>query len=802
MASRSMQFLRKYAKPVLAVMGVVCMITFVVGPYLLDLVGGGRGEDRDDKVAVTWARGTVHDSDLYQMRVRHNVAASFVQMVIIKTLDRGGEPVVNGNIIQRDQQSFDIGFPTSDDDETLVETMMLAEEARRMGLAVDHEAVKRFLRDLSAPELGEADWLEIANDVIGKNAAMNVGDLMDQLAYELRAQHVRLLMHSGLFAIPPGKVWDYFNRLNRQYSIEAYPIDVKPLVAQVGGEPSDTEMQELFEEGQGRDPNPNQAKPGFHQPLRIAFGYVKVDFKPFLEAAKKQVTEEQIAEQYKKDVEQGLHKVLDLPDEKPAERTPKEGEKPTEGEKPAGEKPADDEKKDVEKKDESKPAAASPEDEPADKKKEEKPVEEKPAVKQPASEKEDPTDDCEEDPPSSEKPAEDKAAKEPAEKPAEAKPADPAKPAEEKPAEEKPAEAKPADPTKPAEEKPADPSKPAETKPGEPAKEPKFKPLAEVRDDVLTKLAQPIAQEAQIAAVKKLVDEITKYGKDRLRYETIKDQKRVSTTIKDPGELDLQALAAKYGFEAGTTPLVDRYTVQEHELGQKVSMIDYEFLQTQRQFRMLTFADVAFGDNVPPYLPQQADSSEPDISYIFFRMKEEPAKDLTIAEAESQIVAAWKMQKAYELALEDAEKVADKAKDAKSLKEVVSDPTKVIEPPAFSWMTTGSLAFGFGQPAPSQVAGIELAGEEFMRAVFSLAPGQTGVAPNNAHTKVYVVRVLSQSPSDKLLREQFLESGLDFQVLTIAQRETGETSVAWIEQLEDRFGLKWHRPPTAGSRGM
>jgi hypothetical protein len=90
----------------------------------------------------------------------------------------------------------------------------------------------------------------------------------------------------------------------------------------VSGEPTPAELQSLFEKGQSRDPNPGEAEPGFHQPLRIAFDYVKVDFKPFLEAAKKKVTEEQIETQYKKDIEQGLHKQqLELPpaSDKPAE---------------------------------------------------------------------------------------------------------------------------------------------------------------------------------------------------------------------------------------------------------------------------------------------------------------------------------------------------------------------------------------------------------------------------------------------------------------------------------------------------
>ena len=111
----------------------------------------------------------------------------------------------------------------------------------------------------------------------------------------------------------------------------------------------------------------------------------------------------------------------------------------------------------------------------------------------------------------------------------------------------------------------------------------------------------------------------------------------------------------------------------------------------------------------------------------------------------------------------------------------------------------GSLAFGFGQPSPSQVEGIEQAGDAFMRAVFALSPGEAGVAPNNSHSRVYVVRVIAQSPSDDLLREQFLDSGFDG-IGAIANREVFDVFVQWFDDLETRMNLKWQRPPGPGSR--
>jgi parvulin-like peptidyl-prolyl isomerase len=103
--------------------------------------------------------------------------------------------------------------------------------------------------------------------------------------------------------------------------------------------------------------------------------------------------------------------------------------------------------------------------------------------------------------------------------------------------------------------------------------------------------------------------------------------------------------------------------------------------------------------------------------------------------------------------------------------------------------------FGFGMPELSPVPGIELAGQQFMQAVFALQPGQTGLAPNQSHTKVYVVRVLGQEPDEETLRQRFLESGYNNFVLMLAQLEARQAAIGWYRGLEDRYQVKWVRPP-------
>jgi hypothetical protein len=87
-----------------------------------------------------------------------------------------------------------------------------------------------------------------------------------------------------------------------------------------------------------------------------------------------------------------------------------------------------------------------------------------------------------------------------------------------------------------------------------------------------------------------------------------------------------------------------------------------------------------------------------------------------------------------------------------------------------------------------------------MQAVFALKPGESGAAPNQAHSTVYVVHVTSQDPDDERLRTQFLESGYNQLVLMLAQREALFTSVEWYQNVAQRYQVTWQRRPNEDRR--
>lgn len=809
MASQFNSYLRKNQKLIVAAVGVVLMITWVVGPFLLDAVGLG-GRSGADKTVVTFRGGRLTESEIARERMLHTVAVNFCRGIVTRSLALGGKP--SAPMLMVNPQTGEVLNPGIDPDSSelsVVRRMLLARKARAAGVVVDKEAVKQFLSRLSDFVVTEGDWIDIANQVTPRDALVSVQQLLEHLESELLAQHEIMLIRDPILSIGTTELWDYFNRLDRRASIEAYPIDVKQFVSKVPDPAAnDPKLRALFEEGKDNDPDPASAEPGFHRPARIAFGYLKVDFDKYLEIAKKQVTEEQIQKQYDLEVSQGKHRVevpAETPKpEAPATETPAPETPATETPKPeapAGETPKPETPAEEPKPEAAKPEAAKPE---AEKPAEEKPAEPAPEAAKPEEAKPEtpaekpaeeakPEGGCQEEP-APEKPAEEKPADAPAEKPAEE-----AKPAEEKPAEEKPAEPaeKPAAETPatetpaaepPAGEKPADPALPPTTPPA-----PAVKPLAEVREAILNQLAQPIASEMRTTAVKGVIDELRSfsraYNSAKLKAETAKGPK------PELPALDLPALSKKYNLESGTTELMSAAESYESELGKNLIAIDFS-----QGFQQFDFAQIAYSGSDLLYNPREMMSRGDGVfgngSCIFWRTQEEPAADVTFDEVKDDVIAFYKMKEALTLAKEEAQKYVDKVKAAGSVEKAVPDAAKVVKPAPFSWFTAGFTAMGMGSNGPtlSDVDGIPLAGDDFRRAVFDLKPGEACVAVDQPGKVVYVVRMISDEPSEEIRREKFLETGASQQVQQMAMIEARQSMMKMLNAIDTEYSVKWLRP--------
>lgn len=796
MATPIISTLRRNQGYVLAVMGVVLIITWVIGPTALDFLGGGssRGRAAAQPLVVQWTKAGspqfLTEGDIVHLRQEHMAVLDFVNRVVKKSIERKAIPQAPGLNLTPNPRTgqISLGLPMDNSEATVVNILLFAERGREMGVRVDKPAMVSYLRNLSGFSLEEGDFRDLAketvDDAVKSGRVISVDSLFAALRKELTSQQAQYMTGASVTNVSTGELWELHKQLNLRYRIEAYPVDVEKLKANFKtADAKPDELMALFTKGKNRVPDPDFPDPGFKTPHRIAFGYCTVDFEVFLAMAKKNVKEEQALERYQKGIAQGdYRKPKPLPGtEKPKEPAPGEA-------KPGEEKKASE----PEKKEEPKPGEPKPEEKPAEKPAEKKaePAAEKPAAEKPAEDKSVAVV-CDDDPAKKAKPDE--------EKPAETKPAEGKAPAKEEtksePAKAEPGKTEPAKTPDAAGEKTEEPAK---TEKAEEKEEIQHKTFQEVREEILTELAQPEATQLRNEAVLNAMEELRSYSAKLKHFEESKKDKQPG--VEDPGRFPSESFAKKYKFAYGKTNLVDKYQAATTVLGQNAIL--------QSQQGSLMFAQFAFDLSASLYDPQEA-SSFGETKYIYWRTDDQPEQDVELEKdgsfspaLKAQLEQAWLKQKAFEAAKKQAEELAGKAKGS-SLRDVVGkgEDGKVVQPIPFSMYTSdGFLAFG-GQPRLSQPNGIPMAGKEFMDAVFALKPGEAGVAVDQPHNVVYAVHVLADEPSLEIRREMFLNAlqrGMMSDLMGFAGMEKQMEMQSLFDDLEKHFNVKWTRAVNSG----
>jgi len=857
--SSPFSWFRRKQKVLLAVFGVLIIISFTVGgivtQYQQQHMSSGGGTD----AVLSWKHGKISETELMNMRYNHDVVFRFLERVVQETLARKGWPKAPG--VRRDQSGRIVpGIPPAAQEEDLVRTMLMAQKATDMGIVVTEDAIWDFLYLLSDDKLDTSDFGSLLAATDDRYSRVR---LFRQLRIELLAQNLDGIIGNGLMAIPPDRAWDYFNRFNRRVKAEALPINVADYEAKVEGEPTAEELQRLYEEGKDRYQDPESPEPGFKRRKKIAFQYLKVAYHDFLEREKEAVPMEDVAKYYEEHKDE--FKVLELPpaeEEKPEAKptvtpgkddgseSPDTGtgaddgsskdEKPSPGitdEAPKEEKPEVSPKSETAKpeKETSGPATKTdssapdvdlvpPKNEPADPGKpeasegargfgpEETLFVSFTAQPEPEDAEDAPAAAGESEGSAEAKPeSEDTAPTEPDSKDGED--ADKGKPDTEKPAEDTvdvAEEPEPKDdPTAEAVPAPA-PKQEADTSDSvAPDKDPtgtdgdsteaekpiEYQPIEDVEDDIRQRIAEPIAEEQKNKALEAAQREVEVYFDERIRWEAMIKAKLEAT---EPPPLDHEALAERWNITAGETPRLDEIEIKDFELGRS-----YVFADRQT----ITFSQIAYMDNVPLFKPYKIPSSEWKVDFLFWKIEEEDwmsdeGEDESVPELDEirdEVVDAWRRIEAFKLAKAEAESLAKKAKGDEPLEaslELDEEQAKeVVKTGEFSWMSGGATPTGMGRPMISPVFGIESPGKDFMKAVFALKPGETGVAVNQPQAIVYVVRVISEPRNEAQRRTEFMErrgGGIDAMYAHAAT--VYEVMQDWRKDLEKEMKLEWHRP--------
>ncbi len=343
----SFDVFRKYQRSLLVAVAILAMLAFFVLPPFLQM---GSNTSYGDPVAVSWNGGGLRESELE----RAVAMQAAVNRFLVQSAAAAG----------RDPSRISL-FP--ENEEAVVRTLLLAEEARENGVVVSDRAVNDYLsqltNDMVRPE--QLDGI-IAGLRIGP-MGVSQADLFSALRTE-RAAWASLIMGQAAFSgDPPGWRWEAFRQLEQSAVVEVVPVDVRGLADEVPS-PSEAALRAFFDRFKERLPEPESREPGFREPHRVGAEYLVANRKQVEETVKGEVTDEAIAAYYEKNKERLFRstkkeepKKEEAAKEKPAEE--KEAEE-TEAEETEGDR-IEREAKRVDADEAAKPDAAAGGDKPA-----------------------------------------------------------------------------------------------------------------------------------------------------------------------------------------------------------------------------------------------------------------------------------------------------------------------------------------------------------------------------------------------------------------------------------------------------
>lgn len=826
---------RKHQRAMLAVIGILCMIGFSIGGVgLMDNMSDQPGGA--NPVVATAYGETLRRGDIEQLISRHITAIRFLAGCDAAQFNLASDSQFSEMLAQRVEG--ELGPAT---ERNVVGVWIKAERAKRLGMVVSDDAINAYLRQRTGDRVTGATFRDIA-------AQMNTGQqrIFEALRMELLARELQEISLRA-FQTTPAQRFDYYRRLNQRAVVEVVPVRVEDFTGQVA-DPPDEELRAFFEEHKEREPQPDSPDPGFKQPKKAAFEVVVAKYDDFNDPSA--VTEEQVKEHYEKFKDQRyLFSHFDFPsfdEEKPAEDKSK----------PTDEDAEDSDESNAEEKgqeaDEKKPGETksdAPPDNEADDAGAEKDGkssvddeqssfgadaaglaaikalgtnaaltllagDESSAAKDAtfiqtnvvrvngrlASELADASGA-----------ADDAAAEDKGDNEGDGDKVADRDATGEKPANKDPAAGAPSDSADDAasgsaasdenpsadDETAGDADQPdAKRKKRTPivapqitdelmlyrdireGEKPKYAPLWRVERSIRRELAAQQATEKMDSALKAVQGKMYRYKQQR------------GADDSGVARPDLVKLA-----EQNHLSVVETGLLTAHDLRRKYP----ELAEAHGERGGITFVDIGYSNRAKFDFSTLTDDA--GNRYLFWKTEEEQARVPEFGEIRSQVLRAWKMNKARELAVKRAQELVEEAKrSAEPLKAVFADESSlpVTETVPFSWLTAGGFSSMGGRTPPrlSEVEGVEQPGPDFMKEVFNLPLGGVGQAWNQPQTIEYVVRVVSLEPSPDVLRAKFAAEPYSSYAI-VARTDGIQFQEAWLKGIETEAELKWHQPRAA-----
>ncbi|MCC9656963.1 hypothetical protein [Rhodopirellula halodulae] len=796
MSSSPFEIFRRNLKPLMVLLTLLALFAFVVLPALDTYLRRGGGAS-SDPVAAVYDGVTLTQSRVERTTQQHRAVVGFLSDLGQETIRRGGVPQVPG--FQYDQQSGQIqsiGIDANPSLEATINTMRFYNEAKKAGFELDDTSIRNWLSRytdglLSDNEIGSMLMQFTSNQ-------MGPIQLYEQLRMHLLAD---LYQRSSMVGLTNGQMpvvtplgqWRNFLKTNQSATIDAYGVLVSEYIDKTDESPSQSRINEVYEEGKDllAYPNDQDPTPKFRRPDSAEIEYVFADLNEFIEREKAKLSEEAIRAEYERRLAGGD---FQLPVEETEEATAE-----LEAMENAAEEAAEPADSDAETQPESEEAAT--EEQPAS---EEEMKEE--ATEETASEEKTTEEPAGEESPAEESTPEEAAAEEatsdgPAEEDSsmrirrdeavqlvsalqeddetEAEPAETA------------AESTAADEEAADNEAAADEAASDEMELGDEPDETKPQPFEEVRDEIATAMVSETARNQ----LDNTVTEVNALMRDYFSELSVHESNvsvGVATEEDAPTRPDLQAIAEEKGLGYGTTGMVNRISVADELVGESFGLGQSLQRRGAPYYAMMFGAAMQDGSTIPPqpeFSPQRSVDLDKARTYVSWKTKDVPAYTPELDEVKDEVILAIRTEEARELAREAAQKIADSVTEGKSLADVIPEGKEAnlftgLGP--FSWLDM----VGMMQTTIGNVPELDSVGTEFMQAVFSTEAGNVGVGANAPQTVIYVVQPKEFQPEMDQLREQFSQPQQRFMAQFMGSEETNNIIRGFYETINERTGFE------------
>jgi len=785
----------------MVVLGSAAMAIFGLGPAFDALASrGGREDSREKEVVATWKGGDITRVDLDLMEQRHFQAQRFLGELRKKAEEKKGEPV---NSIALPISMIQDGKREMIDDQ-LITRYLMAERAKEEGMVVSDGMVNDYIAMFSGDIGFSNNDLESIN-AVANNRYCSLQAVRERLKTELAANQMQICARSAIPFVPnPVEAMELYGRTMEQIECEVLPIEVEKFVSKVTGQPPAAEIKKLYEQGKFEFPDPTGERPGFKIGRKLNLQYFIADYQTYLQNEMNKLSDEDVQKEYERLVEEKNELIMEPvtvddtiqveppgaesgTDESsttndgevsppPAETAPKaEGDAPADVNAPPTESDSGEEKSDE----------AAAEEKTDDKGEGDQSFSVRSSKNQfvstalqdeaPATKKPDPADQSqtETEPPAS---------------------------TDSTPEDSTPVDAQ--DDSSAAATQESTDATPAVVEPGGldqimqdaaavQAKEDNRKPqpLKDVVEKVKESMCEAAALKAMEANLTKAEVMVADYFQKRLQWENDESSEKGDA----PAPLDYKALGKQYNLIAKETGLVDDIEIAADTIGQV-----RVFMQMMSQGRpvpqLVPVGALVFNEfnDLRLYDSQTVnDNWGTKNAYLFWAAEKANTRVPTLKEAEAGIIKYWQKKQALELAIAEANEIKSKVNDVRSKRLSELYPERAFSTGAFTWFSN------FGSTRYGSPIGVDMAGDKFMSAAFSLAELEAGVAANETKETVYVIQSQSQLKSPEEVGSDYLENHffkykrIPNEVLRVSQLYFQELNLNWNQEFQDTMELKF-----------